>query len=212
MDAFWIQWFLHLFCSDVVFSCVGGCWRLIPDVAYPSWWAIVEDELLLGAIPCGFRGVAYLTEVGNFFTVVAYAFLAGHISRCSNENSAPHLRHGLLCPTLFCFWGHFCCCCACGRRKRRCCWFCWLAFTKAIWLSSWRPAIARWFPCPILLAPLQISYKSHQTARNNFWNRKNLEFVKTRKWSKLKIFISWVRIFVQISPFKGSKKWSNPRL
>ena len=37
-----------------------------------------------------------------FLQLLPYAFLAGHISRCSNENSAPHLRHGLLCPTVLC--------------------------------------------------------------------------------------------------------------
>ena len=44
-----------------------------------------------------------------------------------------------------------------------------------------------------MLAPLQMSYKSHQTARNNVWNWKNLEFVKSQKWSKLKNFTSWDR-------------------
>ena len=33
---------------------------------------------------------------------------------------------------------------------------------------------------PSMLAPLQISYESHQIARNNVWNWKNLKFVKTQ--------------------------------
>ena len=47
----------------------------------------------------------------------------------------------------------------------------------------------------------QICYKSHQTARNNVWNWNNLEFVKTQKWSKLKIFTSWDRNFVHLPNF-----------
>ena len=48
------------------------------------------------------------------------------------------------------------------------------------------------FPCELkvlyVLAPFQINNKSLQTARNNFWNWKISEIVKTQKCSKLKIF------------------------
>ena len=56
-----------------------------------------------------------------------------------------------------------------------------------------------------MLAPLQISYKSHQTARNNFWNWKNLKFVKTQKRSKLKNFTSLDQKFVHPPPFWEGK-------
>ena len=64
---------------------------------------------------------------------------------------------------------------------------------------------------PEVLAPLQISYKSHQTARKKFSNWKNLAFVKTQKWSKLKIFTSWDQKFVH-PPIFGRENRSNPRL
>ena len=49
-------------------------------------------------------------------------------------------------------------------------------------------------------APLQISHKFHQTARKDIWNWKNLKFVKTQKWSKLKNFTSWDRKCAQPPP------------
>ena len=60
---------------------------------------------------------------------------------------------------------------------------------------------------PGMLAPLQISYKSHQIARNNVWNWKNLEFVKTQKWSKLKTFTSWDQKSVHPRFLEG-KTWA----
>ena len=57
------------------------------------------------------------------------------------------------------------------------------------------------------LAPLQISNRSHQTARNKFWNWENLK-------SKLKNgqnWKSWDRKFVN-SPNLGREKLSHPRL
>ena len=43
--------------------------------------------------------------------------------------------------------------------------------------------------------------------------RKKLEFVKTQKWSDLKIFTSWDQNFVQPPPpIFGREKLSNPRL
>ena len=61
-----------------------------------------------------------------------------------------------------------------------------------------------------MLAPLQVSCKNHQTARSNLWNRKNFEFVKTQKWSKMKIFTSCVWKFVH-PPIFGTENMRNPR-
>ena len=63
-----------------------------------------------------------------------------------------------------------------------------------------------------LLTPLHNSYRSHQAARNNAWNWKKLKFVKTQKWSKLKILTSWDRKSVQPHPIFGRQNPSNPRL
>ena len=63
-----------------------------------------------------------------------------------------------------------------------------------------------------MLAPLQFSNRSHQTARNNVGNRKNLDFVKTQKWSKLKVFTSWDRNFVHPSPDVWKGKPEQPEV
>ena len=56
-----------------------------------------------------------------------------------------------------------------------------------------------YFYMNFLLAPLQISNKSHQIARNNFWNQKNLElFAKHKKGQKWKK--SWDRKTVHRQP------------
>ena len=54
------------------------------------------------------------------------------------------------------------------------------------------------------------SYKNHQRGRNCL-KLKNLEFVKTQKWSKLKYFKSWDRKSVH-PPIFGRQNLINPRL
>ena len=67
------------------------------------------------------------------------------------------------------------------------------------------------FDLVILLEPPQINYKRNQTARNNFWNWKNLAFVKNQNGQNWKVLHVGTENLSTLQ-FWGRENLSNPQL